>query len=290
MMKNILYKKMRVVLIVLTTIFVSTSLQAQESLHLFYKYGAHEIYKLTPDVEIKFVKIPYLEMIGYELTDSVLSISSSAGRTFGFGTVISSDEWNASVDVAWLRVRQNKLEKMRQLAHDGTVQDVFLLFAEPNTTAAKRQGTVTINMLDKVLRFEVEQLPGILSLDPLGDTWGMEPTLSKEEVIANSDTIFFAYAFPNVGVKLKSYPEWMTLKYVRNNGDAFTLDMVDKLSDDVPLTYENLCETFSEACFTFSPNTSSEDRTGDIVFELGGQNAVYHVVQKGLDDNSNPDN
>lgn len=279
----------RIVLLAVTAVLTTTTLQAQEALHLFYRNKVHKIIELTPDTEIKFVKKPCISVVGYDINEGVLTISASAGRTFSYGEVLANDDYTISFDVPWLRARNNKLPEWRNPNRDGTVSNPFLIFAEGNKTGVNRRGTVTISIPGNQYQFVVEQMGGGLSFTPVGERYGLEPTLSTNKLIAASDTTFYVYVYPNVGVTLKSYPEWMTLVVMGSDGDKFSLDMLDQISDDVVITQEYLCTNISSAYFKFAANDSPEERTGEIVFELNGETAVCHVVQKGVEDSSSTD-
>ena len=61
------------------------------------------------------------------------------------------------------------------------------------------------------------------------------------------------------------------------------------LAGYVVITQEYLCANIFSAYFKFAANDSPEERTGEIVFELNGETAVCHVVQKGVEDSSSTD-
>ena len=285
-MKTTIYNKVkRIAMLALVGSMASISMQAQEALHLFYKDGTHNKIAITENTEIEFVKQPYVEVIYSSMEDNTIHIWANAGRTIDYGWVKSNMPWTASTDVDWLRVRYDKLDQYKGLAGEGMKETAFRIFAEANKTGEERTATVTITPTrGEAKTFTVVQHPAILSLEPIGESYGLEPVTSQEVTIAWNNTEYYADAYPNFGVKVLSKPSWMTLDSTVNN-ENFTLEKVDKIPDDVQVTWEeNLGYFATYGCFSFEENRTPKSRTGNIIFESNGETVVLTITQEGLTD------
>ena len=113
-MKTAIYNKVkRAAMLIMAGAMASTSMQAQEALHLFYKDGTHNKIAITENTEIEFVKQPYMEVTYNGTTENELHISANAGRTFNYGQVTANVPFTASADASWLTVRYDKLNKYK---------------------------------------------------------------------------------------------------------------------------------------------------------------------------------
>lgn len=284
-MKTTIYNKvMRMAALLFVGSMMTTSVVAQECLHLFYKNGTHERFEITKDLQVEFVKHPYLEETGYTLYGDTIYISASSGRTMDFGYVESNVSWEIEDNADWLTTRAPHHPKNQRLLGDGMVLTYILIFTEANKTNEPRTAKLTIKPErgeSKVIT--VVQNPFVLSLAPVGGHYGLEPITSKECVIEWSDTLFYdAYTFPGFDTEVKSYPDWMHLDTLVNTNDKFSLDQVAQVPDSITVTGENISSGQTYAIFSFTPNTTAEDRTGEIVFEGRGQTATIIVTQKGV--------
>ena len=139
-MKTAIYNKVkRAAMLIMAGAMASTSIQAQEALHLFYKDGTHDKIAITENTEIEFVKQPYVEVIYSSMEDNTIHIWANAGRTIDYGWVKSNMPWTASTDVDWLRVRYDKLDQYKGLAGEGMKETAFRIFAEANKTGEERE-------------------------------------------------------------------------------------------------------------------------------------------------------
>ena len=261
------------------------AVQAQEALHFFFKDGNREKVEITSDTKIEFVKQPYVEVATYGDT---IQTSASAGRTIDFGWVRSNVPWTVSVDANWLTVRCNKRADQRYPLGGGMVEDPILIFTEANATGQERIATVTIKATrgNASKQITVVQHPYVLSLEPIGSSWGFEGVTTKTATIAWSDTLYAASVYPNFDVKVLSCPEWMTIETVRHGADGFSLDKVAAVPDSIGVTHEAIDNMDTYVRFRMAQNLTSNARTGDIVFEAHGQKATIHITQEGLNDTS----
>ena len=285
-MKTAIYNKVkRAAMLIIAGAMASTSIQAQEALHLFYKDGTHDKIAITENTEIEFVKQPYMEVTYNGTTENELHISANAGRTFNYGQVTANVPFTASADASWLTVRYDKLNKYKSAIGEGMLQTCFLIFAEANKTGEERTATITFTPeRGEAKTLTVVQHPSTLSLERVGEDIGFEPTTSKEETIAWNETKYYAYAYPNFDVKVLSKPNWMTLNSVEYGDDGFTLEQVAQVPDNIRVTSENLNSITTYAYFSLEKNRSTKSRTGNIIFELNGETAVLTVTQEGLTD------
>ena len=285
-MRTTIYNKVkRIAMLALVGSMAGISIQAQEALHLFYKDGTHNKIAITENTEIEFVKQPYVEVIYSSMEDNTIHIWANAGRTIDYGWVKSNMPWTASTDADWLRVRYDKLDQYKGLAGEGMKETAFRIFAEANKTGEERTATVTITPTrGEAKTFTVVQHPAILSLEPIGESYGFEAVTSKEVTIAWNNTRYDAWAFPNFDVKVLSKPNWMTLDSTVNN-ENFTLKQIDQIPDDVQVTWEeNLGYNATYGCFSFEKNRTPKSRTGNIIFESNGETVVLTITQEGLTD------
>ncbi len=146
-MKTAIYNKVkRAAMLIMAGAMASTSIQAQEALHLFYKDGTHDKIAITENTEIEFVKQPYVEVIylSMNMEDNTIHIWGNAGRTINYGRVKSNVPWTISTDADWLRVRYDKLDQYKGLVGEGMKETAFRIFTEANKTGKERTATVTI--------------------------------------------------------------------------------------------------------------------------------------------------
>lgn len=285
-MKTTIYNKvMRMVLLSAIGFIMPASVMAQEKLHLFYKSGVHTTCEITNDTKMEFVKQPYMMEVGYSFQGDgdTIHLSANAGRSYSYGIVQSNVPWNASVDADWLVVRQDKLPAYLIPVGDGMHESAYLLFASANETSEYRMAKLSINTSHEITKeFVVVQYPYILSLEPPHMTNFTEAVNTKSETIAWDDTLYWASVYPNHGVKVLSYPDWMNLD-IQKDG-ACTLEDVKNVPDSVRVTQENIGEMSTSVRFLFDENESSDNRTGTIVFESHGQTAVLTITQEGLNE------
>ena len=283
-MRTAIYNKVkRLAALFIAGCAMTTGVMAQENLHLFYKDGEHKKLEITENTRVDFVKQPYIENIAGYYNDTIY-IAANAGRTMGFGWMTSNFPWTATTDANWLTIRQEDFEKYAYPRGGGIKESAYLIFTEANFSDQERTATITFNARGASEQITVVQLPYLLSLSPVGESHGNEAVTEMEEFVAWNSTEFYAVAYPNFGVKLTSYPEWMTLDTITHGGADFTLDKVAQVPDSVQVTYEDLSYNYTYARFYFEPNNSPENRSGEIVFEGRGQRAVLTVTQEGLNE------
>lgn len=283
-MMNTIYNKVkRVAALALAVTMLAPATQAQEAMHLFYKNGKHEIIEMTPDTKVEFYKKPYMEETYYTAGGDTIYVPASSGRTMNFGNVVANVPWTIAIDADWMMARRSsKLESWYYLG-DGMIEEPFLLFVESNKTGELRTAKVTISTAFGVAKeFVVAQHPFMLSLERLGDHYGLEPTLASENIMEWTDTILEVPVYPDFDVKVASHPDWMTLDTLWYYSDWFSLEKVAQVPDSIRVTGEGFGSGYSYARFRFAQNESQEDRTGNIIFEGNGQTAVLTVTQKGL--------
>ena len=285
-MKTAIYNKVkRVAMLALLSSMFAPTIQAQEALHLFYKGGGHKKIDITEDLKVEFVKHPFLEVTYLGAEENVLHISANAGRTFNYGYVNANVPFTASVDAPWLTVRYDKENKYKYPIGEGALETNFLIFSEANKTGEERTATITFTpKRGEAKTLTVVQRPAMLSLEQIGQDYGFEATVSKEEIIAWDDTVYYAYAYPNFGVKVLSKPNWMRLDTIACGGENFSLEDVGKVPDNIRVTHENLGFSNTVARFYFDKNLTTRSRSGNIIFEGNGETAVLTVTQEGLNE------
>ncbi len=278
-MRTAIYNKVKhVAALAMAAVLAVPALQAQEALHLFYKDKTRETIEITPDTKVEFVKQPYLRAEWMSANPDTIHLSASSGRSHDLGYVYYNVDWDISVDQDWLLVRKgNSVWE----SGDGIVHDYFVVYAKANAADQCREGKVTVTS-DKAgvsKDIVVVQHPYMLTLG-YGHFLGNYETavVSMSEEVAWKDTVYYATIYPNHGVKLVSYPDWMTLRLF-GEGDEFC-QFEDILKVESAQTAG--ANTSSFAYFAFAQNDAATDRTGDIVFEGYGQTAVITVTQKGL--------
>lgn len=283
-MRTAIYNKVkRLAALFIAGCAMTTGVMAQESLHLFYKDGRYQQVEITDSSFVEFVKQPFIENIADYYGDTIY-VAANAGRTMGFGWMTSNFPWTATTDANWLTIRQEDFEKSAYPRGGGIKESAYLIFTEANFSDQERTATITFNARGASEQITVVQLPYLLSLSPVGESHGNEAVTEMEEFIAWNSTEFYAVAYPNFGVKLTSYPEWMTLDTITYGGADFTLDKVAQVPDSVQVTYEDLGYSYTYARFYLESNNSPENRSGEIVFEGRGQRAVLTVTQEGLNE------
>ena len=221
MTMHIYNKVKRVAMLAIVGAMVATVLQAQETvteekaLHLFFKGGVHEQVDITESTQVEFMKQPYLEEEYYRYYGDTIRLCAMSGRTSSYGTICSNVDWTISTDADWLVIRKDKLPEFFRPMGDGIMEISYLVFAEANDSDQERTATVTIDTehgLSKQL--VVYQYPYQLSLQYMNDWMGYEPTTTMQETIAWNDTVYYAYLYPNFGVELVSYPDWLEFDYM----------------------------------------------------------------------------
>lgn len=266
---------MRVAALAIVAALAAPALQAQEALHLFYKNKTRETIEIKPDTKVEFYKKPYANI--YYDTDTI-HMSASSGRTSGLGFAEYNVDWDVTTADEWLLTRKgNNPWPMG----DGIEQDYFVVYAKANATDQRREGKVTVSSAKAGLTKDivVVQHPYMLTLEP-NHFWGdyETPVVTKAVEVVWKDTVYYASAYPNHGVKLLSYPDWMTLRFFEE-GDAYC-QFEDILKVESAQNAGNSSSTF--AYFAFAQNDAATDRTGNIIFEAHGQTAMLTVTQKGL--------
>ena len=276
-MYTIYNKVKRVAALALTATMLAPAAQAQEALHLFYKNGVRETIEITPDTKVEFYKKPYANF--YYDTDTI-HMSASSGRTSGLGHAEYNVDWDISTNDEWLLTRKGNSP---WVMGDGIEQDYFVVYAKANATDKRREGKVTVTSTKAGLTKDivVVQHPYMLTLDA-NHLWGdyETPVTTKNVEIAWKDTAYYADIFPNHGVKLLSYPSWMTLRFLGGGDDYCQFE--DILKEESAQSAGTSTSSF--AYFAFAQNEAATDRTGDIIFEGNGQKAVITVTQKGLNE------
>lgn len=290
-MKTAIYNKIkRVAMLVLLSAMFVPAIQAQEILHLFYKGGGKEKIEITSDTKVEFVKQPYLEEIYYTNTSDTVYMSATSGRTNAIGGVKANVPWTLSTDADWLFARRNVQSQFHYPMGDGMVEKPFLIFAEANKTDQMRTAKVIINTEHGISKeIVVAQYPFVLSLTPMDDVYGFEPTTTSTEVLPWECTQYNFYAYPGFDVKVASYPQWMKLETCKNTSDYFSLDEIKQLPDSITVSHEQnwgYGKGYTYAYFTCEQNQTPENRTGEIVFEGRGQRAVITIIQEGLNEST----
>lgn len=272
---------MRVAALAIVAALAAPALQAQEALHLFYKNKTRETIEIKPDTKVEFYKKPYLEEVGYADT---LFMSASAGRTQGYGLVHSNTSWNVSVNATWLMTKVNKLPNYYYEQGDGIMENHYLLYAQPNETDKERIATLTISGEQGVSeQLVVIQQPYLLSLERSSTIYYADAVIARNDTVAWSDTLYEAYVYPNHGVRILHYPNWLVLDTIIHGADQCRFEDIEKIGDDVSITSSSVGSCpYTCGVFHLSQNNSSADRTGNIIFEAHGQTAVLTVTQKGL--------
>lgn len=289
MMTAIYNKVKRMAALAFASAMLVPAVQAQEALHFFFKDGNREKVEITSDTKIEFVKQPYLSEDVYGDT---VHLSASAGRSMNIGHVRCNVPWTASVNVDWLAIRVNKRADYQTPAGGGMFSENFLIFAEANETGQERIGVVTLKTSrgDVSKEIVVVQHPYQLSLTAIGEYYGFDATTTSEAIVGWDETEYVFAAYPNHGVKVANYPDWMTLDTLIYGADEFSLEKVGSIPDSIPVSAENIERSYTYVALRFTPNKEPQERTGDIVLEGHGQKATVHVTQKGLNDESILDN
>ncbi|MBR3985489.1 MAG: RagB/SusD family nutrient uptake outer membrane protein [Bacteroidaceae bacterium] len=275
-MRTAIYNKvMRVAALAIVAALAAPALQAQEALHLFYKNKTRETIEIKPDTKVEFYKKPYANI--YYDTDTI-HMSASSGRTFGLGHAEYNVDWNITTADEWLLTRKGN--SPWELG-DGMLQDYFVVYATANATDQRREGKVTVTSARAGLTKDivVVQHPYMLTLDYKHMYSNYETAvIGKNVEIAWKDTSFYADVYPNHGVKVLSYPDWMTLKFISEGDDYCQFEDILKVES----AQSAGTNSSSYAYFTFAQNDAATDRVGNIIFEAHGQTAVLTVTQKGL--------
>lgn len=280
-MMNAIYNKVkRVAALALAATLLAPAAHAQEALHLFYKNGKREMIEITPDTKVEFYKKPYMDVQWVSSTPDTIHLSASSGRSWDLGYVYYNVDWSISVDQDWLLARKGNSPWGNG---DGIQQDYFIVYAQANASDKPREGKVTVTSSRGGISKDlvVVQHPYMLTLDYRHMQENYETAvIAKSEELAWTDTIYYTEVFPNHGVKLLNYPDWMEMVYKVDGDDYCKFEDILKVESaqsagDSHSTY---------ARFRFTPNESPEDRTGNIIFEGNGQTAVFTVTQKGLNE------
>lgn len=281
-MRTAIYNKvMRMAALLCVSGTMTTNALAQEYLHLFYKNGNREAIEIKEDTRIEFVKQTQLN--AYWHTDSgndTIHLSASSGRSQELGFVESNADWTITTDSEWLLARKGNspMEK-----GNGIAQDYFVVYPTANESDSRRYGKVTVKSIDgeQGKEFVVVQHPYMLTLSYEHFYGNYEvPVISRSVTLAWNDTAYYAVAYPNHGVKVLSYPNWMEMDF-QSNGDDYC-KFEDIMKEESAQSAGTAQETYVR--FRFSQNNAPEDRTGNIIFEGHGQTAVLTVTQQGLNE------
>lgn len=280
-MRTAIYNKVkRVAVLAITATMLAPAAQAQEALHLFYKNGNREAIEITPATKVEFYKKPYVYVQWVSASPDTIHLSASSGRSFDLGYVYYNVGWDISVDQDWLLVRKGNSVWENG---DGIEQDYFVVYAKANATDKSREGKVTVTSAKAGLTKDVVvvQHPYMLTLDygHLRENYET-PVIAKNVELAWTDTAYYADVYPNHGVKLLSYPDWMTLRFF-GEGDEYC-QFEDILKAESAQSAGTSTSSF--AYFAFAQNDAPADRTGNIIFDANGQTAVLTVTQEGLNE------
>lgn len=280
-MRTAIYNKVkRVAALAIAAALTVPAMQAQEALHLFYKNGNREAIEITPDTKVEFYKKPYVDVQWVSANPDTIHLSASSGRSSDLGYVYYNVGWDISVDQDWLLVRKGNSVWGNG---DGIEQDYFIVYSKANATDQRREGKVTVTSAKAGLTKDivVVQHPYMLTLEP-NHFWGdyETPVITKNVELAWTDTICYAEAYPNHGVKLLSYPNWMEMVYKVDGDDYCKFEDILKVESAQDAGNSN--STYVR--FRFAQNDAPADRTGNIIFEANGQTAVLTVTQKGLNE------
>ncbi len=278
MMTAIYNKVKRAAALAIAAALTVPAMQAQEALHLFYKNGNREAIEITPDTKVEFYKKPYVDVQWASVNPDTIHLSASSGRSYDLGYVYYNVGWDISVDQDWLLARKGNSVWGNG---DGIQQDYFIVYAKANATDQRREGKVTVTSAkaEVTKEFVVVQHPYMLTLEPNHLRGDYETAvITKNVELAWTDTAYYADVFPNHGVKLLSYPNWMTLRFFGGGDDYCQFEDILKVES----AQSAGTSTSSFAYFAFAQNDAPADRTGNIIFEANGQTAVLTVTQKGL--------
>lgn len=284
-MKTVLYNKTLVAIAVCVAMLFATSVTAQEALHLFFKDGNHKQCELKPEMKIEFIKKAYIIEENYSMVSpDTIFMSADAGRSYHVGHIYSNCPLEIDVDVDWLMTRQADW-KNNWSQHD--YEYIFLVYSRPNTSDENRFATLTLTAGDYTKTFVVAQQSYVLGFAPniingrYDDT--ITPTVNREDYLTWNDTVFYADIFPNHGVKVISYPDWMTLDWMYNpgEGEKYSFEYIESVPE---AQIQGVASGSGGASFTFMPNESPHSRSGKIVFEGHGQTAELTITQEGLDE------
>lgn len=278
--------KTRISILIFALIALVSPLRADDALHIFYQDGTRDTYDLTPDLELRFEKRPFLEEHVYSITNKdTIFFSADAGRTNFYGQVISNYPWTLSVDADWLLAKKDESGK-----YDAEIryecEGLFMLYATANESDKERVGHLSIiSNEDPQVRKEFVVLQHPFRMSFLDDTFinngrfdgPVLDTLVKE--FAWNDTIFSTAIFPNHTWQVTSCPDWMKAYPYKHGAEDYCFDSI--------MTYDDIFAVNHMATyirFGFEQNLSSEDRSGEIVFEGNGQKIVAIVTQPSIDD------
>lgn len=221
-----------------------------------------------------------LEELGFS-SDTIL-MTASTERPMYYGDMLSTSKVTFETDVDWLIVKVVE-DSLRASYSLQPYEEVWLPYADINTSRDSRQGTVTAyNEEGDTLRFTVVQQGYCMTL-------GSHYDRVEEADVFKADTVYGEWNYlywyvsvtPNHSWKVESCPDWLTL---------------DSLS--TPYTHEDF-EAFKQQPFSWQwggsqsvyfysqPNTTGQTLEGDIVISgLYGEILTLHVVQPPFTDDS----
>ena len=278
MIHTIYHTIKRMVMLSFMGAMTATAMQAQEALHLFYKNGEYEKTLITEDTQVEFVKQPYMK--AYWSSNDTIHLPAASGRSFDLGFVETNVGFTVSTDDDWLLVRKGN---HKNNMGDGMYDCYFVVYPTANKSNQSRYGKVTVTSAKGGFTkdFVVEQHPYVLTLDYYRRGFDYERAyIDTTEILPWNDSTYYAIVYPNHGVEIASYPEWMELVKKWDGDDYCQFEDIMKVEEA-----QNAGQSHgTQVYFRFAPNTSVTDRKGQIVFEAQGQRAVVNIIQEGLND------
>lgn len=286
-MRTSIYNKMkRLVALLFVGGVMMTNVMAQESLHLFYKDGTHVKHNTSEDMRIVFEKRAYIRETAYtSLSNDTIFLSPSAGDAYIYGFVESNYPWIMESDADWMMAYTTVADSMREAYGYTNYDNQIMVFGLPNTSNNSRAATLTLKTANgkAVKRFTVLQQPYTLSFSDYeyynDGRFNGKPVTTDTLNLDWDATSSIIYIMPNHGVKVVSYPDWMTLDTIVYPGDGYSLEWQKEHTNTLP--------SYSTGVYlSHAINEKSTPRSGSVVFEANGQKATVLVVQEGLNETS----
>ena len=248
----------------------ATTVQAQGYLSVNFKSGKEPlIFNQDSIKRLEFVyKSQIIEEFFYGKNDTVYLPASrmtpGSPTSINAGNLRCGEEISVTTDCDWLTVKLN-LDTLN--SNENIYRYYCQYFSEKNASKKQRVAKVTFKAGDAVLEKYFLQR-GYVSTFTYSPEWD-EVDRQTDIEVSWTDTLAYAYVYPNFGIELKEKPEWVKEVIIYN--------------DDEEYEYE---DGSTGIYMRFDVNVKKTSRSGEVVLsDYYGRELVINLTQKGVENN-----
>lgn len=248
----------------------ATTMQAQGYLSVNFKDGREPLV-LNQD-SIKRLEFVYKSRIVEEYFNGredtlfmpASRIDATTPNVISGGSLHSGEEVSVTTDCDWLAIKLN----LDTLNSNANIYRYYYQYSvQRNASKEQRVAKVTFTAGDAVLeKYFVQR--GYASTFTYSPEWNQIDRQTDVEVTW-TDTLAYAYVYPNFGIELKEKPEWVKEVIIYN--------------DDEEYEYE---DGSTGIYMLFDSNVKKSSRSGEVVLsDYYGRELVINLTQTGVENN-----